>query len=60
MTQNRSRDKSIMTWVTAEERAQVKENAAAFGMSLSDFVRHVTLGPVVENPRRAKRVPAQR
>jgi len=49
-----------MTWVTAEERAQVKENAAAFGMSLSDFVRHVTLGPVVENPRRAKRVPAQR
>lgn len=47
MTQNRTRDKSIMAWVTDNEREQIKENAAAFGMKTAEFIRHATLFPVV-------------
>lgn len=37
-----------MTWVTKEEREQIHENAAWFGMNLAEYQRTMLLGPVIE------------
>jgi hypothetical protein len=36
--------------VTPEQRDQIRENAAWFGMKTAEFMRYATLGPVVERP----------
>lgn len=47
---SRQRDKSLMFWLTEEEKEQVAENALAFGMTVSEFLRHAALGGTVERP----------
>lgn len=46
----KERTEHLGAMFSAEEREQVLQNAAMFGMTQSEFFRHVALGNTVEMP----------